>query len=510
VARPSRASWVIWGAVTTTVLLRLPLLHLPAWADEAGFLTVGGGWHLGDSGDRTLYDAYWVDRPPVLISVFGLAERLGGLVPLRLFGALAAAATVASAAWLARSVAGARAGAWAAVTGAALLSSPFHWAFMVDGELVAAPFVATGLACTVNGLAREGPRGLLLTAAGGACAVTALLVKQNIADVFVFVVAVLAAGIVLRTLTFRQAASHLAAFGAGVLGCGALLAGWTLAHGTSLGSVFYAMYPFRVDAAHVTSTGTTDVSWHRLLEMTLGALLSGLLVLVVGLLVAGVRRRHRDAVVLALLVVLVFDLFSVVAGTNYWLHYLVQPAVVVAALTGIVVARGSWLRWMSAAAVVTCLAGWTVLVLSPPQTEEELVGRAIARASQDGDSIVTVPGRANVSYAAGLRSPYPYLWALPARTLDPRGAGLRRLVAGPRAPTWLVTVRAVRRHPRPGTVAAAVMEHYRPVARICGSTVYLHRRVERAVPVASPRADATRASQCRSVADLPHVLREIS
>ena len=91
----ARTSYVIAAAVLGTVLARLPLLGLPAWPDEAGFLMVGGGWNLGGSStDRAVYGSYWVDRPPVLIGLYGFADRLGGLEALRLVGALAAAVTV--------------------------------------------------------------------------------------------------------------------------------------------------------------------------------------------------------------------------------------------------------------------------------------------------------------------------------------------------------------------------------------------------------------------------------
>jgi len=506
----SRSSWVIWGAVAITVAVRVPLLDLPAWADESGFLTVGGGWHLGDSpGDRFVYDAHWVDRPPVLVTLYGLADGLGGLVALRIMGAVAAAVTVACVAWIAHSVAGPRAASWAAVTGAALLSTPFHWSFMVDGELMAAPFVAAGIGCVITGLAADGRRGLLLSCAGGVAAGAAILTKQNIADVFVFMAAVVAMGLLLRSISLRKAARHSGAFLVGVVGVGAVVAVWTIAHGTSLGAVYYAMYPFRFDAAAATSSGTTAISWGRLASMGTAAVLSGLALLAVWVAISGVRRRHRDAPVLALLVVLVFDLFSVAAGTNYWLHYLIQPVVPVAALTGILVARGSLVRFLSVFAVVTALVGWVVLLISPPQTAEELVGEAIAEASSPQDSIVTLPGRSNVNFAAGLPSPYPYLWALPARTLDPGGVELKKLLGGPRAPTWLVSHR-VRRSPRPGSVGASIADHYREVARICGRVVYVNKNVTRPQPAAQPRPDATRASQCESVTVLPHVLRELS
>ena len=502
----SRSSWVVWCAVAITVLARLPLLGLPAWADEAGFLTVGGGWRLGDSpGDQSLYDAYWVDRPPVLITLFGFAERLGGLVALRLFGALAAAVTVVCVAWIANSVAGPRATTWAAATGAALLSTPFHWSFMIDAELVAAPFLAAGIGCVISGIAADGRRGLLLSAAGGAMAVAAILTKQNMADVFVFMAALLPIGLLLRSISFQTAARHSGAFVAGMIGFGAVVATWTLAHGTSLESVYYAMYPFRLDAGELTK-----ISWSRMEDMGIAALLSGLLLLTVSVAISGVRRRNRDVYVLALLAVLGYDLFSVAAGTNYWLHYLIQPAVPVAALTGIVVARGSWARVLSVGAVVTAVVGWGVLVMSPPQTAEELVGEAIADVSTPGDSIVTLRGHSNVDYAAGLPSPYPHLWALPSRILDPGNAKLKRLLSGPQAPTWVVVYGPVRRQPPPGSVGATIVKHYSPAARICGKTVFVHKDVERDQPKARPRSDATRGSECESVTELPHLLRELS
>ena len=121
------------------------------------------------------------------------------------------------------------------------------------------------------------------------------------------------------------------------------------------------------------------------------------------------------------------------------------------------------------------------------------MGEAIADVSAPQDTIVTLPGQSNVNYAAGLASPYPHLWALPARTLDPRGRRLKRLLAGPQAPTWVVRSRLVRRTPPPGSIGAAIREHYRPVARICGATVFLRRGPEsRAHLVPDPRAGRER------------------
>jgi hypothetical protein len=329
------------------------------------------------------------------------------------------------------------------------------------------------------------------------------------ADVFVFTAALVTMGLLSRAIAPMVALRHAAAFAGAVIGFGALVAVWTKVHGTSLGAVYYAMYPFRLDAAAAAAT-SAGFDWGRLVSMGAAALLSGLAVLMVWVMVTGVRTSRRDIHVLALLVVLVFDLVSVAGGTNYWLHYLVQPVVPVAALTGILAARGSRVRVWGVVAAVMALVGWAVLVLSPPQTGEEMVGRAIAGASSPGDTIISIPGHANVNYAAGMSSPYPYLWATPARTLDSGETKLKRLLGGPRAPTWLVSSRAVRTSGRRGPVGTAVADHYREVGRICGRVVYLRDGVHRTSLVARPRSSATRASRCESVAVLPHLLREIT
>ena len=105
--------------------------------------------------------------------------------------------------------------------------------------------------------------------------------------------------------------------------------------------------------------------------------------------------------------------------------------------------------------------------------------------SNPDDTIVTTWGHAGITRASGLRSPYPYLWSLPAHTLDPELTDLSRLLAGPRAPTWFVTWHSTATWTFNGHGAAAarvLAEHYRPVARIGRHTVYLHRGVPRATP----------------------------
>src|SRR5436190_2014618 len=98
------SAWLLVAtAIVVAVGLRLPTLGRPLEPDEAGLLMVAGQWHPGGG---SLYGSYWVDRPPVLIGLFEIADQLGGAVPLRILGCLAAAAVILLAALLGRAVAG--------------------------------------------------------------------------------------------------------------------------------------------------------------------------------------------------------------------------------------------------------------------------------------------------------------------------------------------------------------------------------------------------------------------
>ena len=78
-----------------------------------------------------------------------------------------------------------------------------------------------------------------------------------------------------------------------------------------------------------------------------------------------------------------------------------------------------------------------------------------------------------------MSTPYPYLWSLPSRTLDPDMALLRGILAGPKAPTWIV-VRGS--HTRGRLVAAApgpCRARSPLVGSVCRRPVYLLRGLDR-------------------------------
>ena len=180
---------------------------------------------------------------------------------------------------------------------------------------------------------------------------------------------------------------------------------------------------------------------------------------------------------------LAFSAASIVLSGSYWSHYLVELVVPVAVAAGLLVTAWPVTTAVLAVPVVVVAAvAWGSAVSGTAADAGTRIGAAIGRVARPGDTIVTAFGNANVVETSGLTSPYPYLWSLPARTLDPRMVALGAVLGGPRAPTWLVvesrhTLARLRAHD-----GATLRRDYRSVAQGCGRTVYLHDGVSRAFP----------------------------
>lgn len=472
------------------VLARLPFLARPLSRDEAGFLLLARDWLSPTStAADSLYGQYWVDRPPGLLFLFRLGDLLGGTVGLRVLGAIAAALVVLFAARAARSVAGPRAYAATAVVAAVLLACPLNGTSIVDGELLAAPFVAGALWawCSVR---EQGsvPRSLLAGCLAGAAAAAAVLVKQNTIDAFV-VIAVIE---LVRGLRLSRA--RLAGWAGLVAGAGlmtSVVLAVTVAHGTTLSGLYDAMLPFRIEARGVAvdSAGTA----RRAQALALYAVIGGLVPFVVYA-AWRLRRLPHRAVVLGLTVVLAYDVVSVLFGGGYWSHYLVQPIVPVSLLVGLAVApdqsepaadegRWSWLRpWVVIAAGVAVIAASVNvgLLAKAPRAPGVAIGAAIARAAEPGDTIVTLYGDPSIVEAAGLASPYPYLWSLPIRVRDPHLRLVKETLTGPEAPTWIVVTRRVGVwNTDPTDLERVLRDHYQWMRSACGMKIFLRADVER-------------------------------
>ena len=324
-ARRSPVLPVEWIALVVALSLRVPFLHAPAAPDEAGFLQVAGQWSPGGG---SLYGRYWVDRPPLLIGMHQLAAAAGGIVPLRLLGCAAVAVTVLACAATARMVGGRPSpGRCRHRSGAARGSASWR----PGGRRRAARRAVRG----PRGLGAVGVVGAPRTAAAawraaaaGLAATSAVLVKQNIVDVFVFAAvlsAVLAvhAGVPGGRSPVRTAAVA-GGFTVGAATAATIVGGWAVLHGTSLADTWQAMYAFRVQAAHVVAEGGGG-TYAEVRALALGVewVRSGLVLITVAV-VASVRRWHREPVMVALVATMAFDLASAALGGGYWRHYLVQ------------------------------------------------------------------------------------------------------------------------------------------------------------------------------------------
>jgi hypothetical protein len=436
-------AWVLVMAAAVC-LAWLPFAGRSLSPDEAGYLIVGGQWADGSS----LYGDYWVDRPPALIAIFGLADALGGTVPLRLVGAVAAVLAVVLSGVLGRLAAPERRSAplLTAGTAAVCVATPLFGGTVVNGELLGLPFVLAGVAAYVAAAAtRSARRALWLSLAAGAAGAAAVLVKQSMVDVFVLV-AVLG-------FTSSAARRRLPAFLVGAVVTTALVVVAAWARGTDPAGLWDAVVTFRLDAARELAADS-GAAPDRLAGM-LGALAgSGLPLLVVAFAWKG---RGSPSVQgpwtapdlrTAAYVVLGVELVVAVLGGSYWLHYLmalVPGAVLVAAAFAqrpAPVTRSIGLAFAVAGLSSAIAIGW--VGVHPIDRPEEPAISYLDEHAAAGDTGVVVLGAANVVRDAGLEAPYPYLWSLPARVRDSDLATLDGLLRSADRPQWvLVAERSV-------------------------------------------------------------------
>jgi hypothetical protein len=476
--------YAVPAAAVVAVMVRLPFLAQDPSMDEAGFLLVGQQWHPGGT---SLYGNYWVDRPPLLITIFQAAAQLGGLVPLRMIGCLATVLTVLGSAHVARRLGGTRAAPWAALTAAALCVSPLLGGQSVNGELLSAPLVVGGIAAVLATVDHTSERRSALAAGlAGAATMAALLVKQNMADVAVFAGVVLLLAWRRGDITTPRLIRSIVGCVAGAVLCLGVVAAWTMAQGTSVAGVFDAMYPFRIEAGRVMAASNRQADDARLWLLLLSWVVSGGAVIMGVVTGALLSARLRGAAVWGLIATVLFDVVSIALGGSYWNHYLIQLVVPVAVMSGFLVAsRQPGARAVLTAAALAAFVALGVVLPGAHATIGSSVGQAVARVADPRDTIVTAWGHADVTRASGLSSPYHYLWSLPAHTLDPKLTVLNTLLASPSAPTWFVSWHGVHSwadHGDGAVTARLLAERYHPVAHLEGRTVYLRHGVERATP----------------------------
>jgi hypothetical protein len=426
-----RGVWLFAAAACTGWL---PFLFRPLSPDEGGFLIVASQWAPGSS----LYGDYWVDRPPVLIGLFAVADGLGDPWALRVLGTLAVVATVLLAGLVGRlATPTSRIGpTLAAGTAAVFTATPLFGGSVVNSELLALPFILTGLAAAVAAsLARSDAKTLGLAAVAGSAGALAVLTKQSQLDVFVAVV-------VLAFVTRRHLLVTGAVIGAAITTIITLQVSNGL--GTPPGDLWHALVTFRGEAARVIGESATHTTARRLAGMVGSLFLSiapfvavGLVVRLRGPATYGVHDLRWPA-----LAVLGWELAIVMLGGSYWLHYLMGlvPGLVLLAAAAAQrrLEAGPTLVVPYAAAVVSALATIAYVVAVPIERPETPVIDYLAAEGRPGDTALVAFGGANILREAGMRSPYENLWSLPVRVRDPDLERLVTLLEGDDAPLWVI------------------------------------------------------------------------
>lgn len=483
------STWIVVGGVLC-LALRAPWLSAPLGRDEAGLAFVADAWD--DSGPFA-YGDYFVDRPPVLLALFRLADGEAGV---RLLGALAALAAVAIAVALARRVGGLAAVPGTAVASALLVSSVALGSVFTPAELIAiVPSSASVLLLVVALERRSGAHALF--AAAGALAVVALLVKQSFGG------ALLAGLAALALLTWRrqEPVGGIAAYLAGAGSCAIGVEIWESLAGLPDGSVAYAIFGFRLDAVATLQETRLGMKLGRL---PLPALGSGLVVALACSAVALRLLRTKPVIRAVLVAWFAGALMGVALGGSYWPHYLVALAPAAAVGTGIVLGRIAR-RWRTAAIAALAAPALAVAVVAVASGEPGhyhrdavTVAQYLRERARPHHTAYMLYARPNILYYSGLSSPFPYHWSLLVRASPGARARLRALLASPRRPTWIVKAqheRAFGLDPD-GSIGRRLERAYRHEATVCGYPVLLARGADaRPPPAGEFDCDAGRSSR---------------
>jgi hypothetical protein len=482
-APPGFVSW----ACLAVVVVRVTYVLQPLRFDESGYLMVARQWH-GEG--PFLYGDYWVDRPPGLMLIFRVAslfEADGAVRVLAIPFALMFVLAAARVGWLLGGAISARLATWVS---AALVATPATGAEQAGGELFAASLVMVAIAVLLEARHRDSTQARLgLALVAGVLGAAAPLVKQNFVDALVF-------GAVMLVVAGWHRSDHRP--GTAVIATGALLGVslplaavliWTYAAWFDLAALTYTLVGFRADALAAILERQSPAAVSRGLILVLLAIVSGIVPILLYMVRAGWRGRHSGSPVgWATAAIACVDVLSIAAGGGYWPTYLLQlaPATVLGtALTATAPGRRRDMERVCVAAASSAVIASTGMaafyLTSPSGWWPQRTGEWLRASSTPGDTAVVVYGAAAVQYYSGLRSPYPYLWSLPVRVLDPDVDRLEATLGGPEAPSWIMQTSGFDSLgvDQDQGLRMQVQASYRIVAEVCGKPVWLRRDLTR-------------------------------
>ncbi len=478
---------IVWLAALAAFLARFPSLLWPLRPDEAGFLLVARAWLPAPA---SLYGPYWVDRPPPMIWLMRATDAVGGPYAHRFLGAIGCSLLVLAAAAAARELVRRAAkdqpriervtAAWTAVVAAALVSNAQIDAVAAKGELLGIPLVMTACWLILRAVRRGRPSDAFMA---GLVGVLAVGLKQSIVGGLVFGTVLLVGSVVAGQLSWRCGLRHAAAATAGVAIPVLGVISWSVASGVRLQTLFYVVVSFRSDASQILAAENAGAATSRASTLVLISVCTAMALLLLWFLLRLRDLVRQDAVAtVAVTVMLVVDLAGVAASGSYWSPYLFVPMPGLALAFALLMhsdrvhphtVRARLTPVIPLAVVVSSvasLAGWTSTWIHGAVPYEVRTGQAIAAAARPGDRVMVYGGRADLQWASGAQSPYPYLWSLPMRTLDPDLGELKQLLAGPEAPTWFVEAARLDTWSEIGTrpIERSLISKYEFVGTACG------------------------------------------
>jgi 4-amino-4-deoxy-L-arabinose transferase-like glycosyltransferase len=474
------------------VLVRLTYVPRPLRNDEGGYLLVARQWHTGG---EFLYGDYFVDRPPLLMLLFKVASFTEWDQAIRVV-AIPFALLFVLAGWRAGSLLAGRAGGrWAALVAAGLMCSPGLAADQADGELFGAAFVMGSVALALSAWnADSSTRRLWSAGAAGAVAAAALLIKQNLLEGVLFLACLVVFASWGRDAVGRRRALLMAP--AAVLGallpCTAVWLWLTWAR-IEPAAAWHDLVGFRAAAFEAIWSSSPDASIRRgVLLLALGILTGLVPVVIVWFRCAPRYLPHGSPERMAITALLLFGLTAITAGGSYWPPYLLQlaPAAVLAvgAIAPMTSPAGSWMRGVSRMVVSAAALGTVVAVVVhstvPSVWFSQHIGEWLTDSKAAGDTAFVAYGLPSVLETADMQSPYPHLWSVPMRTLDPEQARLRATLAGPRAPSWIVEVTRLNAWDidEDSALRNLIHDRYRLAAEICGHRMWLRQDLTRELP----------------------------
>src|SRR5438128_3893822 len=460
----SRAPVALAAIALVAAGLRIPFMWTGLGADEGGYAFVAHQWANG----AHLYRDVFVDRPQGLMVLYraltDVAYQAWAIRAGAVLAGVALTLLVGALGWMLRSRAtGIAAAAIVAVVGVA----PNAEGFTMEGELAAAVPATATIVCAVRWRSVQSRWWLVAAGFFGGIGV---LMKQSGFDGLLVAgaIALAAAG------PWRERAARVAAVAGGAL----LPLGAAIAQGLSVGWGRYwlAVYGWRAHEDLGRSAGGRLDAFIDQFPVVRPDLLAVTAVAALGFLVALRSRRVLWIAPAWLLAALA----ALNAGGLYLPHYFIQliPPLALLAAIG---ATALPLRSPAAAVALTCLAIAPVAVTlvqyaTMPSRQRERtivwdrryqidreVARFVRAHSTPRDQLMALPSRADLYFLAHRPPPIPYLWEHTPLVRASTIRTLRRGLAGPERPKFVVVVEDARDIDTSGRLRRIVARYYRDV-----------------------------------------------